>query len=365
MAQRGISVLGATGYTGRLIASELHRRGVPFVAAGRNGAKLSALAAELSGVETLQADVHDAASLAALAQRSRVIINCAGPFIDYGEPVVKAAIEHGSHYLDTTGEQPFMRAMLAHDEWARQQKVAVVSAQAFEIAVSDCAATLAAEGFRDIASVHVFYATTFHASQGTQRTVLRMLQSSGYAYLHGDWAEEGPARVSKSVDLPAPLGRRTAVSFPSAEIITIPRHIQTREVRVFFALPSLVGALVSGAAPWVGRLMKTPLAHLAARAVGSGTDGPDEKTRSGDDFHLIVDVRGVRHGKADVQRLVVSGRDPYGITATVAAAGALWMNGDGYDRCGVLAPAQAFEPTAVLKECEPFGVTWRRDDWAG
>jgi short subunit dehydrogenase-like uncharacterized protein len=359
MAERGICVLGATGYTGRLVVNELHRRGVRCTAAGRSAEKLQALAHDLNGTETRVADVHDPASLAALAQSSRVIINCVGPFVDHGEPVVKAAIEHGAHYLDTTGEQPFLKAMLAHDGSARERKVAVVSAQACEIALSDCAAALAARDFRELAAVHVFYAASFHASQGTQRTVLRMLQSPGYQYLRGDWVEEAPGRIRRSIDLPAPLGRCTALSFPSAEIITLPRHLNTREVRVFFALPPWTGSIAGSLVPWLRLLMQTPLSRFAQRMIGTGTGGPDEATRATDTFQIVIELRGIRAGHAAVKRVVVSGRDPYGITAVVAAAGAVRMLAADYDRCGVLPPAKAFVPEALLAECEPFGVNLR------
>jgi short subunit dehydrogenase-like uncharacterized protein len=45
VAQTGpIAVYGATGYTGRLVAAELRRRGAEFVLSGRNPAKLEILA---------------------------------------------------------------------------------------------------------------------------------------------------------------------------------------------------------------------------------------------------------------------------------------------------------------------------------
>jgi saccharopine dehydrogenase-like NADP-dependent oxidoreductase len=34
-----------------------------------------------------------------------VVVNCAGPFVLYGEPMLRAAVETSTHYLDTTGEQ--------------------------------------------------------------------------------------------------------------------------------------------------------------------------------------------------------------------------------------------------------------------
>jgi short subunit dehydrogenase-like uncharacterized protein len=358
MSQKIVGVLGATGYTGALIVRELQRRRIPLLAAGRNHDKLQRLAAEVGDLDFVEADVRDQASLERLAQRTKVIINTVGPFVEYGEPVVRTAIANGVHYLDTTGEQPFMKAMLAYDRRARERNVAIVSAHAFEVAVSDCAAAIAAEGFTEISTAHVTYATRFHPSQGTQRTVLRMLQSTGYAYVGGKWVEEAPARVVQYTHFPAPLGRVAAVSFPSAEVITIPRHLKVREVRVFMSVPAVAASLLSAVAPCLSLLLRTPLPRLAAAAIGTGTGGPDDKTRRHDEFRIAVDVRGVRGGAADHRRLLVHGRDPYGLTAVIAAYGAEQMCRDDYAAAGVLPPAAAFAPRPLLDYLKEFGLTY-------
>jgi short subunit dehydrogenase-like uncharacterized protein len=355
-ARTTVSVLGATGYTGGLIVRELQRRGIPVLAAGRSAERLRRLAAEVPGLESIEADAGDRPALGRLASRSRVLINTVGPFIDYGEPVVRAAIANGAHYVDTAGEQPFMKAMLAHDEWARQQGVAVVSAQAFEVAVADFAAALAAAEFRDVAAVHITYDTRFHPSQGTQRSVVRMLQSTGYAYVRGKWVEEAPAEVIRVVDFPEPVGRVTAVSFPSAEVITVPRHINTREVRTFITVPPMAARLVSAAVPVVRTLMRSPLSFLAKRFIGTGTAGPDETTRAGDEFRIAVEVRGVRGGRATHRRAFAYGRDPYGLTAVIAAQAAALMSRSDYQRAGVLPPAAAFDAGEFLGYLGNFGV---------
>lgn len=40
-----------------------------------------------------------------LARSCRLLINCVGPFRYYGEPVVRACVEAGTHYLDVSGER--------------------------------------------------------------------------------------------------------------------------------------------------------------------------------------------------------------------------------------------------------------------
>lgn len=352
--ERRIAVMGATGYTGRLVVEELRRRSLPFIAAGRSAEKLRQLG-QGGDIETVVAAVGDSESLNRLARRSCAIINCAGPFVDLGEPVVLAAIANGAHYLDTTGEQPFIRAMRAHDEEARRAGVAVVPAMAFEIALSDCAAAIAAERFTSVESVQVTYAVAMHASQGTQRTALRMLGSGGWAYLGGEWVEEPPGREWVYVDFPEPLGRVTAVSFPSAEVITIPWHIATHEVRAFMRVPLTAAwclTFASPALPVIGRA----LGRFAGSLVGEGTGGPDAGERAVSDFHLAVDVRGVHGGRARRRRALLRGSDPYGITADVAVSGAECLCAAGGERAGVLAPASAVEPRPFLDSIR--GVRW-------
>lgn len=346
--ERAIAVLGATGYTGRLICHALQKHAAPLLLAGRNAAKLEQLAAALGGAEIVVVHVEQPDSLDALAQRAQVLINCVGPFVDHGDPVVRAAIANGAHYLDTTGEQPFVKAQRVHDTWAAAQDVTVVPALAFEIALADCAAALAAEGLDAVESVQVVYVTRFHASQGTKRTALRMLECGGFAFADGAWVEEMPGQHVTTIDLPEPVGRVSAVSIPSAEVITIPRHVQAREVRVFLAVPPVAARVVSAGARAMAALARSPLSALAARLIGADGDGPNEATRRRDVFHIAVDARGTRRGKAVCQRVLLRGRDPYGLTAAIARQGALLLANGRARRRGVLPPAMAFDPRAFL-----------------
>ena len=106
MADVAVVVYGATGFTGRLVCSELQRRNVPFAVAGRDRAKLTALSASLTTArpEVLVAPLDDRAALEQAIARGRVVLACAGPFARMGEPVREAALAARRHYLDITGE---------------------------------------------------------------------------------------------------------------------------------------------------------------------------------------------------------------------------------------------------------------------
>src|SRR3954466_2361309 len=141
-----IAVYGATGFTGRLVAAELRRRGARMVLAGRSPAKLEILAGEIGdGAETRAVPLDDAAGLRKLLEPCAAVIACAGPFQLHGEPVLAAAVDAGTHYLDTTGEQPFMRLVFErYGEAAQQRGVALVTATGFDYVPGDMIASLVA-----------------------------------------------------------------------------------------------------------------------------------------------------------------------------------------------------------------------------
>ena len=353
-----VAVLGATGFTGRLVARELYRHDVLTLLAGRNAEKLDKLAAETGGAETAVVDVRDTPALDTLANRVGVVINCVGPFIDFGEPVVRAAIAAATHYIDTTGEQPFVKDMLVHKTWAQSQKVAVVPALGFDVAVADCGAALAAEDLDGVETVQVTYVARIHTSQGTKRSALRMLQSDGFAYADGAWVAEVPARHMVFVDFPKPVGRVAAVSFPSAEVVTIPLHIQAREVRTFMSVPRAAARVLSATGVAMSGLMRSPIGSLLSTVIGEGTNGPDDDTRRSDAFHVCVDVHGTRGGKAEARRIVLSGKDVYGLTAAIARQGAELLTAGRNTATGVLPPAGAFRPKDFLDGLQAEGLTY-------
>ena len=54
--------------------------------------------------------------------QATILLNCVGPYRFYGEQVVKACVEAGTHYLDITGEPEFIERMQLkyHDDAAKK-----------------------------------------------------------------------------------------------------------------------------------------------------------------------------------------------------------------------------------------------------
>ncbi len=107
-----VVVYGASGYTGRLVCEYLREYNVPFVAAGRDKARIQEAMDKVPGIDTVEHEIvevaHDVEPLSELFHGASVVLNTVGPFAQYGGEVVEACISAGCHYLDTTGEQDWL-----------------------------------------------------------------------------------------------------------------------------------------------------------------------------------------------------------------------------------------------------------------
>lgn len=145
MIQRDFDIVlyGATGFVGELTAQYLAENApaeLKWALAGRNPGKLSKLRSELASINPalaelplIAADAEDATSLEDLAQSTRVLISTVGPYAIYGEPLVKACAEHGTDYVDLTGEPGFVDEMyLKYDAIAKASGAKIVHSCGFD-----------------------------------------------------------------------------------------------------------------------------------------------------------------------------------------------------------------------------------------
>ncbi|MEJ7875255.1 MAG: saccharopine dehydrogenase NADP-binding domain-containing protein, partial [Solirubrobacterales bacterium] len=132
--------------------------GAAWAAAARNPEKLDRTLADVGvkGATTIAADVTDQTSLFAMAKRSKVVLNFVGPYTAYGRPVIDACIKGGAHYVDLSGEMPFV-ARTTRDVHARAEKagVKVVQVCGFESLPPDLGVALAAEAAQERHDEHL------------------------------------------------------------------------------------------------------------------------------------------------------------------------------------------------------------------
>ena len=136
-----VIVFGATGFTGRLVAEYLNTTygvggEVAWAVAGRSLDKLAAVRGLIKANPALPlivADASDAASLAPLVARTRVLITTVGPYQHYGQPLVAACAQAGTDYVDLCGEPLWMAQMIPRfDAPARASGARIVFSCGFD-----------------------------------------------------------------------------------------------------------------------------------------------------------------------------------------------------------------------------------------
>jgi short subunit dehydrogenase-like uncharacterized protein len=357
-----IAVYGATGYTGRLVAAELRRRGADLVLAGRNRAKLEILAEDLGGgIPIRDASLDDPAALRALLGPCAAVIACAGPFRLHGEPVLAAAVEARTHYLDTTGEQPFMLKVFDdHGPSAHGAGVALIPAMGFDYVPGDMIAALTSEGLGPLEEIVLAYALRdFAVTRGTALTALGMAAGGDVEWRDGALASAGGGVGRGSWDFPDPVGRQRMIRYPAGEHVTVPRHVQTPRVRTLLTASTAIRLpVVPRVAPLVMLpfqiAMRTPLRRALAALVSRLPEGPSEESRRKSRFTIVCEAR----GGSRARRGTVTGSDPYGLTAGTTVEGALRCAAPGYDRKGALAPSEAFDPHDFMSALQDHGVEY-------
>jgi len=112
--KKKVVVYGASGYTGRLVCEYLREFNVPFIAAGRDKARIAEALETVPGIGTVDHEIveveHAVGPLSELFDGASVVCNMVGPFATYGHEVVEACLAAGCHYLDNlVREEPLIQ----------------------------------------------------------------------------------------------------------------------------------------------------------------------------------------------------------------------------------------------------------------
>ncbi|MGP4862875.1 saccharopine dehydrogenase family protein [Psychrobacter sp. T6-5] len=144
-----VILYGATSFVGQITAHYLtnflsnakNKDGshVTWAIAGRDEEKLNELQSKLeSKVDIIIANSKDSASLDEMTKQTQVIISTVGPYLKYGEPLIKSCAENGTDYVDLTGEAIFIKDMMdKYQDTAKQSGARIVNSCGFDSIPSD------------------------------------------------------------------------------------------------------------------------------------------------------------------------------------------------------------------------------------
>ena len=144
-----VVLYGATSFVGQITAHYLTEflsntkdkdgADVTWAIAGRDEEKLNELQSKLgSTVDIILANSDDSDSLDEMTKQTQVIISTVGPYLKYGEPLIKSCTTHGTDYVDLTGEAIFIKDMMdKYQDAAKQSGARIVNSCGFDSIPSD------------------------------------------------------------------------------------------------------------------------------------------------------------------------------------------------------------------------------------
>jgi short subunit dehydrogenase-like uncharacterized protein len=360
-----VVLFGATGYTGRLTADAMVERGMEPVLAARSREPLEEMAAQLGGLETALADVSEPATVSALVERSDVLVSTVGPFMKFGAPAVAGASTKGAHYLDSTGEPPFIRDVFErYDRAAHESGAGLVTAFGYDFVPGNLAGALALERAGEHAvRVDVGYFFTGKGgpgdlSGGTRESLLGVVTEPGFAYRDGRVrTERGAARHR---DFEVDGKSRGAVSMGASEHFALPRLApQLQEVNAYLGWFGPASRFIPPVSAASSLMMKLPGSQraweLLRSRLGSGsTGGPGPEARSKLSSH-VVGIAYDSNGE-QLSEVHLTGTDPYGFTGQILAWGAQRAAEGGLTGSGALGPVDGFGLRELEAGCAEVGL---------
>jgi hypothetical protein len=366
MEENKIVLFGATGYTGELVARSLVDAGSYPILVGRSEEKLAPLADDLGGLDVVVADAEEPdGTVRDLLDPGDVLVTTVGPFVRYGEPAVNAAVNAGAHYIDSTGEPPFIRTVF--DEFGPRAEGSSVLLPAFgyDYVPGHLAAGLVLEKAGDEAvRVDVGYFASGESdtrpqpSRGTAASVVGIAFGAGFAWRDGILQTVRNAERVGSFEVD---GRRLdGISVGGSEHLSLPRlWPQLREVNVYLGWFGPMSAALSRGSVIPYALGRVPgmrkIAQAAADVVADriGATSADESAGLRDSRFVAVAYDMHDQLVAEVE---LRGPDAYRFTGDIMAWGARRAASVGVETTGAAGPIEAFGLESLQAGCAEAGL---------
>lgn len=362
-----IVVFGATGYTGRLTAEALVRRGARPVLAARNATRLADLAGELGGdLEVAVADVSRPQSVTALVSEGDVLVATVGPFVRWGGPAAEAAIAAGAHYIDSTGEPPFIRQVFEHfGPRAQAAGAGMLTAFGYDWVPGNLAGALALREAGEAAvRVDTGYFFTGHAgsgsmSGGTRASLAGVVAEPSFAWRGGALRSERGAARMRTFRMRGGKDR-PAVAVGSSEHFALPKlQPGLREVNTYLGWFGPLSRPMQAASLVGSAVFRVPGARsgygaLTERLVKGSSGGPDATERARSGSHIVgeaYDAAGRR-----LAEVHLTGVDGYTFTGEILAWGAERAAAGELKGAGALGPVDGFGLDELEEGCAAAGI---------
>jgi short subunit dehydrogenase-like uncharacterized protein len=281
-----VVLYGATGFVGHQTVAYFaaHADGLSWALAGRSAEKLEqvrhACGPGAAGAGIIVADAADENALGALAAQATVVASTAGPFALYGTKLVAACVANQTHYVDITGETPWVRGLIdRHHAQAARDGTRIIPCCGFDSVPSDLGAWLLAQAIwhryeEPCVRVKACHSMRGGINGGTLASALNMIESGQDRLVADPFLLNPPGTTPRDTAAHAdPVGPHRDVDFDAWVSPFVMGPINTRVVRRSAALLRARGEAAYGADfkyQEYMRVGKGPLAAAAAAGISAG-----------------------------------------------------------------------------------------------
>jgi len=350
--KKRITILGATGFTGRIIVEQLSETGRSFSIAGRNITTLNELKTSVPNIDKIiQIDVFDDNQMDSLLEKTDILINCVGPYNIYGQQLLTKVRFHDIIYMDLTGEQSFVKN--SFDEYRNNSEkyfATILHSISFESTLADLlAAEICHTGtcYHDISAYYIL--SDMGPSPGTRLTMKLANHFPHYAYQNSNYVKASPLSLRKTINSHLIVDYNNALFMPYPEIIFYANRYKTENAASYLLLPRGLDNVVFKNDK---KSQTQSVEQIVNNHIKQNYIGPSLHKRLMQTFHLLVIAT---HSDNTSKSILLSGNDTYGITAQLIVQCLKICEQKQNIKAGVFAPSVFFEETTVLnslcKEC--------------
>lgn len=326
-------IYGANGYTGELIARKAVADGQKPVIAGRNKAKVEALAKELN-VEYRVFGLDNPSQIAEHIQGMSLVLHCAGPFSMTAKPMMLGCINAKCHYLDITGEIEVFELAQSLNAQANEAGIVLCPGVGFDVVPTDCVALKLKELMPDATHLSLGFDSAAGFSPGTAKTSIEGMADGGKVRVNGKITTVKLAHSVKQIDFGR--GTKNAMTIPWGDVSTAYHTTGIPNIETYIPAPK---AMVFGSR--LANLFR-PLLGLALvqnfmkAQIDKKVKGPTEAERK----RLSTYVWGkATNAKGATKTVRVKTAHPYELTIITAQAIASHLAGR-TNVAGATTPAQ-------------------------
>jgi len=381
-------VLSSTDIFSEVVIGDINLENAKILSEKLNTEKVSAVYVDAYDIDSIKNAIKD----------SSVVLNCIGPFYEFGPRVLKAVIDTGINYVDVCDDFDATELLLAMDDEAKKSGISALIGMGSSPGLANVLVRLCADYLLDeVDSIDIYHAHGGEEKEG-RAVVKHRIHSMMIdipVFLDGRpqtvrlFEDSGRALEEETYFLE--LGKFNVYAYPHPETITLPKYIKgvKRVTNLGLVLPPAYADLIKGVVR-LGMTDEKPIDVLGQKipplefAVSFILSQRDKLLKDAEISEpmgcLKIVVNGKKDGKKEgyIFSLASKGKGMGEGTGIPAAIGAILMVQGKITEKGVLPPEACINPMDVLEiapgamklvggggEKEKFPLTVERVDERG